>query len=255
MSMADSTPATLAGRVVVVTGGTRGIGRATADLLAQAGAAVVVTGRDDVRVKAVAAELSEANGVPVTGFAFDVSDFDAVGPAFKAIAAQHGRIDGLVANAGILDDALIGMIKPDLVQRLLATNVAGTIATVQAAARVMMRKGSGSIVVLASIVGEHGNVGQTAYAASKAAVATVARSAAKELGPRGIRVNAVAPGMIDTDMIAHLPEKMITERVANTALRRLGDPADVARVIRFLISDEAAFVTGQVLGVDGGLVL
>jgi len=253
--MADTTPAPLAGRVVVVTGGTRGIGRATAGLLAQAGASVVVTGRDDVRVKAVAAELSEANGVPVSGVAFDVADFDAVGPAFKAIAAQHGRIDGLVANAGILEDALIGMIKADLVERLLATNVAGTIATVQAAARVMMRKGGGSIVVLASIVGEHGNLGQTAYAASKAAVATVARSAAKELGPRGIRVNAVAPGMIDTDMIAHLPEKMITDRVANTALRRLGDPLDVARVIRFLISDEAAFVTGQVLGVDGGLVL
>ena len=253
--MADTTPAPLAGRVVVVTGGTRGIGRATAGLLAQAGASVVVTGRDDVRVKAVAAELSEANGVPVSGVAFDVADFDAVGPAFKAIAAQHGRIDGLVANAGILEDALIGMIKADLVERLLATNVAGTIATVQVAARVMMRKGGGSIVVLASIVGEHGNLGQTAYAASKAAVATVARSAAKELGPRGIRVNAVAPGMIDTDMIAHLPEKMITDRVANTALRRLGDPLDVARVIRFLISDEAAFVTGQVLGVDGGLVL
>jgi 3-oxoacyl-[acyl-carrier protein] reductase len=223
--------------------------------LAQAGAAVVVTGRDEVRVKTVAAELSEANGVPVTGVAFDVADFDAVGAAFKAIAAQHGRIDGLVANAGILDDALIGMIRPGLVERLLATNVAGTIATVQAAARVMMRKGSGSIVVLASIVGEHGSAGQTAYAASKAAVATVARSAAKELGPRGIRVNAVAPGLIDTEMNAHWPETLIADRVARTALRRLGDPADVARVIRFLISDEAAFVTGQVLGVDGGLVL
>ncbi|MER7001479.1 SDR family NAD(P)-dependent oxidoreductase [Dactylosporangium sp. NPDC000555] len=253
--MADGTPGNLAGRVVVVTGGTRGIGRATSDLLAQAGAVVVVTGRDEVRVKTVAAELSEANGVPVTGVAFDVADFDAVGAAFKAIAAQHGRIDGLVANAGILDDALIGMIRPGLVERLLATNVAGTIATVQAAARVMMRKGSGSIVVLASIVGENGGVGQTAYAASKAAVATVARSAAKELGPRGIRVNAVAPGLIDTEMIAHLPKTLVEERITDTALRRLGDPADVARVIRFLISDEARFVTGQVLGVDGGLVL
>ncbi|MEV8510912.1 SDR family NAD(P)-dependent oxidoreductase [Dactylosporangium sp. NPDC051484] len=250
--MADVTPGNLAGRVVVVTGGTRGIGRATSDLLAQSGAVVVITGRDEVRVKAVAEELSEANGVPVTGVAFDVADFDAVGAAFKAIAAQHGRIDGLVANAGILDEALIGMIRPGSVERLLATNVAGTIATVQAAARVMMRKGAGSIVVLASIVGENGAVGQTAYAASKAAVATVARSAAKELGPRGIRVNAVAPGLIDTELIAHLPKD---DRVAQTPLRRLGDPVDVARVIRFLISDEAAFVTGQVLGVDGGLVL
>jgi 3-oxoacyl-[acyl-carrier protein] reductase len=253
--MADRAPGNLAGRVVVVTGGTRGIGRVTSDLLAQAEATVVITGRDEVRVKTIAAELSEANRVPVTGVAFDVADFDAVGAAFKAIAAQHGHIDGVVANAGILDDALIGMIRPGMVERLLATNVAGTIATVQAAARVMMRKGSGSIVVLASIVGEHGSVGQTAYAASKAAVATVARSAAKELGPRGIRVNAVAPGLINTQMIAHLPATLVADRIASTALRRLGDPADVARVIRFLISDEAAFVTGQVLGVDGGLVL
>ncbi len=253
--MADVAPGSLAGRVVVVTGGTRGIGRATAEALARAGASVVITGRDEVRVKAVATELSEANGVPVSGVAFDVSDFDAVAAAFKAIAAQHGRIDGLVANAGIVEDAMIGMLRPALVERLLATNVAGTIASVQAAARVMMRKGSGSIVVLGSIVGEYGSVGQTAYAASKAAVTSVARSAAKELGPRGIRVNAVAPGVIDTGLNAHLPETVIADRVASTPLRRIGDPSDVAHVIRFLISDEAAFVTGQVLGVDGGLVL
>jgi 3-oxoacyl-[acyl-carrier protein] reductase len=253
--MADGSPGSLAGRVVVVTGGTRGIGHATSDVLARAGATVVITGRDEVRVKAVAAELSGADGLPVTGVAFDIADFDAVGAAFKAIAAQHGRLDGLVANAGIVEDAMIGMIRPGLVERVLATNVAGTIASVQAAARVMMRKGSGSIVVLSSIVGEYGSIGQTAYAASKAAVASVARSAAKELGPRGIRVNAVAPGVIDTELNAHLPETVIADRVASTPLRRVGDPADVARVIRFLISDEAAFVTGQVLGVDGGLVL
>ncbi|MCW2643368.1 MAG: 3-oxoacyl-ACP reductase [Dactylosporangium sp.] len=253
--MADVVAGSLAGRVAVVTGGTRGIGRATAHLLAEAGATVVVTSRDSGRAKAVAADLSEAYGAPATGIGFDVADFDAVGTAFKAIAEQHGRIDALVANAGVLEDALIGMIKPDLIERMLATNVAGTITTVQAAARVMMRKRSGAIVVLASIVGEHGSAGQTAYAASKAAVAAVARSAAKELGPRGIRVNAVAPGLIDTDMITHLPEDLVADRVAHTALRRLGDPMDVARAIRFLISDEAAFITGQILGVDGGLVL
>jgi 3-oxoacyl-[acyl-carrier protein] reductase len=138
---------------------------------------------------------------------------------------------------------------------MLDTNVAGTIATVQAASRVMMRRKAGSIVVLASIVGESGSAGQTAYSASKAAVATIARSAAKELGPRGIRVNAVAPGLIRTSMIAHLPADLIERRVADTSLRRLGAPEDVAHAIRFLISDEAAFITGQVLGVDGGLVL
>ena len=245
----------LEGRVVVVTGGTRGIGRSTAELLAEAGATVVICGRDEGAAVKAAAEIAESHGVPTMGVGFDVADFAAVGEAFKAIAKEQGRIDGLVANAGVLEDALVGMITPELVNRMMSTNVSGTIATVQAAGRVMMRKRSGSIVVLASIVGEHGSAGQTAYAASKAAVATVARSAAKELGPRGIRVNAVAPGLIDTAMIAHLPSDLIEDRVAHTSLRRLGTPADVAKAIRFLISDESAFITGQVLGVNGGLSL
>jgi 3-oxoacyl-[acyl-carrier protein] reductase len=246
---------TLAARVAVVTGGTRGIGRATVEALAEAGATVVLTGRDEAAAKATAQQVADRYRVPATGLGLDVSDVSAVAAVFKAIAEEHGRIDAFVANAGVLEDALVGMIRPELVERMLATNVAGTIATVQAAARVMMRKRSGAIVLLASIVGERGSAGQTAYAASKAAVAAVARSTAKELGPRGIRVNAVAPGLINTAMIAHLPEELVTRRVADTALRRLGEPADVARVIRFLVSDDAAFVTGQVLGVDGGLVL
>lgn len=241
----------LAGRVTVVTGATRGIGLATAHCLAEAGATVIVTGRDPERAAQVAKDL----GPSARGYALDVSDFDAVGSTFRSIAADHGRIDVLVANAGVLEDALLGMIRADMVSRLLDTNVAGTIATVQAAARVMMRRRAGAIVVLASIVGEVGSAGQTAYAASKAAVAAVARSAAKELGPRGIRVNAVAPGLIRTDMIAHLPSELVERRVADTALRRLGTAEDVARAIRFLVSDDAAFITGQVLGVDGGLVL
>lgn len=240
----------LDGRVAVVTGGTRGIGRATAEALIEAGAVVIITGRDGNQAQRVAKEIDAAEA-----YQLDVTDPDAVAAVFKSIASGHGRIDALVANAGVLEDAPIGMIRPELVSRMLDTNVAGTIATVQAAARVMMRKKSGSIVLLASIVGERGSVGQTAYAASKAGVAAVARSAAKELGPRGIRVNAVAPGIIETDLIQHLPADVRDRRVADTALRRLGQPADVARVIRFLLSDDAAFVTGQVVGVDGGLVL
>jgi 3-oxoacyl-[acyl-carrier protein] reductase len=245
------TDAYLSGRVAVVTGGTRGIGLATARLLADAGATMVITGRDGDR----AAEAAKELGPDAAGYALDVADFDAVGSVFRTIAANHGRIDATVANAGVLEDALVGMIRPELVRRMLDTNVAGTLATVQAAARVMMRQKSGAIVVLASIVGELGSAGQAAYAASKAAVATIARSTAKELGPRGIRVNAVAPGLIQTDMIAHLPTDLVQRRIADTSLRRLGQAEDVARVIRFLVSDESAFVTGQVLGVDGGLVL
>jgi 3-oxoacyl-[acyl-carrier protein] reductase len=245
----------LAGRVALVTGGTRGIGLAAAHELARAGATVVVAGRDAGRADQVAKELAAEHGVSAAGAGFDVADSAAVAAAVRAVAKEHGTIDVLVANAGVLEDALIGMIRDDLVRRMLDTNVAGTLYTVQAVARVMMRRRRGSIVVLASIVGERGNAGQTAYAASKAAVATIARSAAKELGPRGIRVNAVAPGVITTDMTAHLSPEVLERRVADTPLGRVGTPDDVARAIRFLAGDGAGFITGQVLGVDGGLLI
>jgi 3-oxoacyl-[acyl-carrier protein] reductase len=239
----------------VVTGGTRGIGLATARALAETGATVVLTGRDEPTAKERAAELATACGTEVVGRALDVTDTAAVRALFTDVAREHGTVDCLVANAGVLEDALIGMIRDDLVDRMLDTNVAGTLACLQAAARVMMRKRTGSIVLLASIVGERGNAGQSAYAASKGAVTALAKSAAKELGRYGIRVNAVAPGVIRTDMIAHLPDDLVAARTADTALGRVGTPEDVARVIRFLSGPEAGFVTGQIVGVDGGLVL
>lgn len=245
----------LSGRVVVVTGGTRGIGLATADALAASGATVVLTGRDEAVAKQRASELAELHGAQVSGLPLDVTDSTAVKDLFRAVAKEHGRIDALVASAGVLEGALIGMIGDDHVDRVLTTNVSGTIATVQAAARAMMRKKTGSIVLLASIVGERGNAGQLVYAATKAAVASIARSSAKELGRYGIRVNAVAPGVIKTDLTAGQSEDVLARVVKDTALSRLGEAEEVARVIRFLVSDDASFVTGQVLGVDGGLVL
>ncbi|MQA11892.1 MAG: glucose 1-dehydrogenase [Pseudonocardiaceae bacterium] len=239
----------LSGKVAVVTGGTRGIGYATARELAEAGSEVVLTGRDEAEAKQRADELG------VSGMALNVTDAKAVGSAIRAVAKEHGQLDVVVANAGVLQDALVGMIREEAVDELLSTNVAGTIHTVQAAARAMMRRKTGAIVVLASIVGERGSAGQTAYAASKAAVGNVARSTAKELGRYGIRVNAVAPGVIETRMTAHLGEEVRSRRVADTPLGRLGHPEEVARAIRFLVSDDASFITGQVLGVDGGLVL
>jgi 3-oxoacyl-[acyl-carrier protein] reductase len=239
----------LSGRVALVTGGTRGIGLATARALVEAGATVVLTGRDEARAKEAAASVG------ASGLALDVTDAKAVSSLVRGVAKEHGKLDVVVANAGIMEDALLGMIKEDLVDTTLSTNVAGTLHTVQAAARAMMRKKTGSIVVLASIVGEHGSAGQTVYAASKAAVANIARSAAKELGRSGIRVNAVAPGVIETDLTAGLSEDATAENSGRTPLGRLGRPEEVANAIRFLVSDEASFITGQVLGIDGGLVL
>ncbi|HWD03084.1 MAG TPA: SDR family NAD(P)-dependent oxidoreductase [Amycolatopsis sp.] len=243
----------LSGRVALVTGGTRGIGLATARALAEAGATVVLTGRDEARAKE-AAEAANA----AAGLALDVTDAKAVATLVRGVPKAHGSLDIVVANAGIMEDAVLGMIREELVDTTLATNVAGTLHTVQAAARAMMRKKTspaGAIVVLASVVGQYGSAGQTVYAASKAAVANIARSAAKELGRSGIRVNAVAPGVIETDLTAGLSDEAKADNVAKTPLGRLGTADDVARAIRFLVSDEAAFITGQVLGIDGGLVL
>ncbi|HKN51906.1 MAG TPA: SDR family NAD(P)-dependent oxidoreductase [Amycolatopsis sp.] len=237
----------LSGRVALVTGGTRGIGLATVNALAEAGASVVLTGRDETVAKSVAAAAGA-----VSGLALDVTDAAAVSAVVRGVAKEHGGLDIVVANAGVMEDALLGMIRAESVATTLDTNIAGTLHTVQAAARAMMRRRRGAIVVLGSIVGEHGSVGQTVYAASKAAVANIARSAAKELGRYGIRVNAVAPGVIRTDLTAHVEEDPI---VARTPLGRLGTPDEVAKVIRFLVSDDAGFVTGQVIGIDGGLVL
>jgi len=239
----------LSGRVALVTGGTRGIGLATARALVEAGATVVLTGRDEARAKEAAASVG------ASGLALDVTDAKAVSSLVRGVAKEHGKLDVVVANAGIMEDALLGMIKEDVVDTTLSTNVAGTLHTVQAAARAMMRKKTGSIVVLASIVGEQGSAGQTVYAASKAAVANIAKSAAKELGRSGIRVNAVAPGVIETDLTAGLSEDAKAENAGKTPLGRLGRAEEVANAIRFLVSDEASFITGQVLGVDGGLVL
>ncbi len=245
----------LSGKIALVTGGTRGIGLATVRALAEAGATVVLTGRGEASAKERAAEVAGELGAHVSGVALDVTDAKAVSTVVRGVAKEHGQLDILVANAGVLEDALVGMITEDLIMRMLTTNVAGTIHTVQAAARAMMRKKTGAIVVLASIVGENGSAGQTAYAASKAAVGNVARSTAKELGRYNIRVNGVAPGVIETAMTAHLSEDVISGRVADTPLGRLGKPEEIAKAIRFLVSDEASFITGQILGVDGGLVL
>ena len=235
-------------RVVIITGSTRGIGWTTAEVFAESGAQVVVTGTTDTAVER-AENLTERFGVETLGLSFDVSDSAAVKEAFRSVHTHFGQIDVLVNNAGILEAGMVGMITDDVLRRMVDVNLIGTINCLQLASRFMQRRRLGTIVNVSSILGTQGAPGQVAYAATKSAVVGVTLSAAKELAPFGIRVNAVAPGYISTDMTADIPSDVPIR------LGRLGDPVDVANAIAFLASDEAGYVTGQVLGVDGGMLI
>lgn len=248
-------PLSLTGRVALVTGASRGIGLAVADLLAQHGAAVALNASGDPEaLQAVAGELAARHGVQCLAVPADIAGPAAVTEVFKAARQRFGVIDILVNNAGILGDGVLGMLGAATVDRVLAVNVAGPLHATQMAAR-MMRRGGGAIVNVGSIVGTRGNAGQALYAASKAALVGLTLSAAKELGPFGIRVNAVAPGFIRTSMTEGLDPQVAARHRAQIPMNREGTPEDVARVVLFLVSDLAGYVTGQVLGVDGGMVL
>jgi 3-oxoacyl-[acyl-carrier protein] reductase len=245
----------LSGRVALVTGASRGIGLAIADLLASQGASVVLSARSDVPKEAEG--IAVHHGTRTWSMPADVRDAASVQALYRRVFAEAGRLDILVANAGVLEDALIGMISEEQLANSLATNVAGVLRHVQLAARLMRRNGAegGSIISMSSIIGVQGNEGQMLYGATKAALLGMVRSASKELAPQGIRVNAIAPGFIDTDMTRALPDRARTRLLAGIRMKRAGTAEDVARVALFLASDLSRYVTGQVVGVDGGLVL
>jgi 3-oxoacyl-[acyl-carrier protein] reductase len=244
----------LASTVAVVTGASRGIGRAVAVRLAAAGARVLCCGRDEEALAATVAEVRDAGGSaePVV---FDVTDGDAVAEAVREMHGRHERIDILVNNAGLTRDQLLIRMKPDDWRAVMAADLDGVFHLTQPVAKIMMRQRGGRIVNISSVVGLMGNPGQSNYAAAKAGLIGFTKSLAKELGSRGITVNAVAPGFILTAMTESLNESQREALLATLAIPRLGTPEDVAEAVAFLVGPGAGYITGVVLNVSGGLYI
>lgn len=246
----------LENKVILITGASRGIGRACAEACAANGAVVLLNARDEKKGRTAADHIVEAHpAARVYPLIFDVRDPAAVRDAFGRIQKDHGRLDTLVNNAGILRDALIGMVSRAVLDEVIGVNFVGAFYCAQLAARFMAKQRSGSIINISSIVGREGNAGQSVYSASKAALLGMTYSLAKELGPANIRVNAVAPGFIRTEMIGAVPKEQFQAIESGIRMQRLGEPEEVAGCVVFLASDLSSYVTGQVIGVDGGMTI
>jgi 3-oxoacyl-[acyl-carrier protein] reductase len=240
----------LTGRSALVTGSTRGIGRAIAEQLAACGARVAVVGRDRERAEAVAREI----GGEARGFGADVGDPASIAQLVSDVEGAFGGVDILVNNAGLTRDNLMMRLKDDDWDTVVDANLRGAFLTIRAVSRGMMKRRWGRVINIASVVGITGNKGQTNYAASKAGLIGLTKSVAKELGSRNILANAVAPGFIETDMTAAMTPDARAAMSAQIPLERLGTPGDVAGVVAFLASDYASYITGQVIVVDGGMI-
>ena len=245
----------LDGKTALVTGASRGIGRAIALCLAAEGARVAINYAGNVKAaEEVKASIEAAGGTAILCQA-DIADSAAVEAMIADVVKEFGTIDILVNNAGITRDTLLMRMKDEDFAKVLDTNLKGVFYCTKAISKLMMKKRSGRIVNMASVVGLVGNAGQTNYAAAKAGVIGFSKSAAKELASRGITVNVVAPGFIGTDMTAGLPESVKEKMLTDIPLGRMGEPEDVASAVLFLASDQASYITGQVVNVDGGMVM
>lgn len=242
----------LDGKVCLITGASRGIGAATVRRFVEEGAIVYANARSPKNLDSLCEELSKKYSGTVRALYFDVRDEIASKQAILQIKKEEGRLDVLVNNAGVMKDALIGMIPRQLMQEIYETNVFGVMNMLQLATKLMCRQGNGSIINLSSIVGIEGNPGQLVYSATKGAVAAMTKTASKELASKGIRVNAVAPGMIDTDMFRSIGTEKMNEHLSHIRMGRLGTPEEVADAILFLASDLSRYITGDIIGVNGG---
>ncbi|ELC8452909.1 3-oxoacyl-[acyl-carrier-protein] reductase [Clostridium perfringens] len=242
-------------KVAIVTGGTRGIGRAIALKLADHGANIVINYRNSDKEAEELKAILEEKGVKVLTVKCDISNFEDSKNLMDKCKEVFGKIDILVNNAGITKDTLIMRMKEEDFDNVIDVNLKGTFNCAKHASAIMLKQRFGKIINMTSVVGIAGNAGQVNYAASKAGVIGLTKSLAKELGSRGITVNAVAPGFINTDMTASLSEKVKEEASKNIPLKKLGDPEDVANLVGFLASDAANYITGQVINVDGGMVM
>ena len=239
----------LESKIAVITGGGRGIGKATAQLFTNEGATVVIAEFDEVSGQSTANELG-AHFIKT-----DISNEESVNALFNFVSSEFGQLDILVNNAGILADSTLKKLDPDSFDAVINVNLRGVYLCGRAAADIMIEQGSGVILNASSVVAHHGNFGQTNYVASKAGVNGITKVWARELGKDGIRVNAVAPGFIQTNMTAGMPEKVVNMMGEKVPLKRWGQPEDVANAYTFLASDEASYITGAVLNVDGGVVV
>jgi 3-oxoacyl-[acyl-carrier protein] reductase len=244
----------LIGKVSLITGAAQGIGLATAKKFAQEGAVVVVC---DIHAEAVNAAVAQcqALGAQAEGHTMDVTQRDQVDAVVAAVLARHGRIDVLVNNAGITQDARLQNMTQEQFDRVIDVNLRGVFHCSQAVANTMVAQGSGVILNASSVVGIYGNFGQTNYAASKFGVIGFTKTWSRELGPKGVRVNAVAPGFIATPILSTIPEKVIAKMAQRVPLRRLGQPEEIANVYAFLASNEASYINGEVIEVSGGMTV
>lgn len=246
---------TVSGKNALVTGGTRGIGRAVVEALSDAGANVAFTFRSSADEAAALASEVEGKGVKALAIQGDAADFEAAGKTIDQVVAEWGSLDILVNNAGITKDGLLLRLKEEDWDAVIGTNLKSVFNYCKSAYRQMMKQRSGKIINMASIVGVSGNPGQTNYAASKAGIIGFSKSLAKELGSRGVNVNVVAPGYVETDMTGALSDEAREAMLGSVVLGRPATPQDVANAVLFLASDAADYITGHVLHVDGGLAM